>query len=72
MAKAGPYTKTSTKSIGKPIVIPPPVGNSTGINSTKIDMARKKTNISHILENDGKAGIKYTKRAIADVVITAI
>jgi len=35
-------------------------------------MARKKINASHILEKDGKEGIKYIKKAIADAVISPI
>ena len=58
--------------MGKPIVILPAMGRSTGINSAKTDMVRKKISTSHILDNESKEGIKYIKRAIADTVITPI
>jgi hypothetical protein len=58
--------------MGKPILITPPTGKSTGINSAKIDIARKNKIANHILENEGKEGVKYMKRAIANVVITII
>jgi hypothetical protein len=58
--------------MGKPILTAPLTGRSTGIYSAKADMARKKIIASHILDNDGKEGTKYIKRAIADVVITPI
>jgi len=58
--------------MGKPILTAPLTGKSTGINSAKADMARKKISTSHILGNEGKEGIKYIKRAIADAVITPI
>ncbi|MBA7553304.1 hypothetical protein ES705_45894 [subsurface metagenome] len=48
------------------------MGKSTGINSAKTDMVRKKISTSHISGNKSKEGIKYIKRAIADVVITPI
>jgi hypothetical protein len=58
--------------MGKPMVILPAIGKSTGINSAKTDMARKKISTSHILDNESKEGIKYIKRAIAAAVITPI
>ena len=54
------------------MLIPPPVGKSTGTNSAKADMVRKKISASHILDSDGKEGIKYIKRAIADAIVTPI
>jgi len=48
------------------------MGRSTGINSAKTDMARKKMSTSHILDNESKEGTKYIKRAIADTVIAPI
>jgi len=48
------------------------MGRSTGINSAKTDMVRKKISTSHILDNESKEGIKNIKRAIADAVITPI
>jgi hypothetical protein len=54
------------------MVILPAIGKSTGTNSAKTDMARKKISTSHILDNESKEGIKYIKRAIADAVITPI
>ena len=54
------------------MLITPPIGKSTGINSAKADRARKKISTNHILDNEGKEGIKYIKRAIADAVITPI
>ena len=54
------------------MVILPAIGKSTGTNSAKIDMARKKISTGHILDNEGKEGIKYIKRAIADAVIIPI
>jgi hypothetical protein len=54
------------------MVILPAIGKSTGINSAKTDMARKKVSTSHISGNEGKEGIKYIKRAMADAVITPI
>ena len=50
--------------------MPPPTGKSTGINSAKVDMPIKKISTNHILDNEGKEGNKYKKRAIADAVIT--
>lgn len=58
--------------MGKPTVILPPPGNSTGINSAKADKAIKKTNTNQILEDKGKEGIKYTKRVIANPIIIPI
>jgi hypothetical protein len=55
--------------MGNPILITPPIGRSTGINSAKIDMIIKKMITHHILDNEGKKGIKYMKRAIADTII---
>ena len=54
------------------MLITPPTGKSTGINSAKTDMARKKTRTGHILDNERKEGIKYIKRAIANAVTTTI
>jgi len=54
------------------MLILPPVGKSTGINSEKADIARKNIIANHMLENEGKEGIKYTKRAIADAIIIII
>jgi len=54
------------------MLITPPIGKSTGINSAKTDMARKKISTGHILDNEGKEGDKYIKRAIVDAVITPI
>jgi hypothetical protein len=56
--------------MGNPILITPPTGKSTGINSAKIDIIIKKTITHHMLDNEGKKGIKYMKRAIADAIIT--
>lgn len=50
----------------------PPIGKSTGINSAKVDIVRKKINTHHILGDKGKEGAKYIKRVIANVVITTI
>jgi hypothetical protein len=58
--------------MGKPILITPPTGKSTGINSAKIDMVTKNKIANHILENEGKEGVKYMKRVIDDTVITPI
>ena len=58
--------------MGKPILITPPTGKSTGINSAKIDIKRKKISTGHILGNEGKEGTKFIKRVIADAVITPI
>ena len=58
--------------MGKPMLITPPTGKSTGINSAKIDIVRKNKIANHVLENEGKEGVKYTKRAIADAVTTPI
>jgi len=52
------------------MLITPPTGKSTGINSAMVDMVRKKINTHHIFDNEGKEGIKYIKRAIADPIIT--
>jgi len=54
------------------MLITPPIGKSTGINSAKVDRARKKISTGHILDNEGKEGIKYIKRGIANAVTTTI
>jgi len=54
------------------MLMAPPTGKSTGINSAKVDIVRKKIITHHILNNEGKEGIKYIKRAIANAVITPI
>jgi len=54
------------------MLIAPPIGRSTEINSAKADMVRKKININHISDNEGKEGIKYTKRAIDKPIITTV
>jgi len=52
------------------MLILPPVGKSTGINSAKADIVRKNIIANHMLENESKEGIKYIKRTIANAVIT--
>jgi len=52
--------------MGRPIVILPPFGKLTGIYSAKVDMPIKKINTTHVSENEGKVGIKYIKRVIAN------
>jgi len=58
--------------MGKPMVILPPLGNPTGINSAKVDKTRKKININRILGEKDKEENKYIKRPIAPPVTTPI
>jgi len=58
--------------MGKPMVTLPLVGKSTGRKSAIVEITIKKINTGHIFGNEGKEGIKYIKRAIADAVVTPI
>jgi len=55
----------TTKSIGKAIVIFPPAGRETGINSAIAEMIIKNNIGSHISDKSGIVGIKKIKRIIA-------
>lgn len=58
--------------MGKPMLMTPPIGNCTGINSAMVEKVRKNKKGIHILENEGMEGNKYKKRAIAATVTTPI
>jgi hypothetical protein len=50
----------------------PSKGKSTGINSAKVDMARKKINTNHIFGGNDNKGIRYMKRTIAKLIVIPI
>jgi len=54
------------------MVILPAIGKSTGINSAKVDIVRKKININHISGENDNEGIRYIKRTIAKLIIIPI
>jgi len=62
----------TTKSIGKAIVIFPPAGRETGINSANDEMIIKNNSGSHISDKSGIVGIKKIKRIIANNTVDKI
>lgn len=50
----------------------PAIGKLTGINSAKIDIVRKKTNINFILGTIDKEGNKYINNVTANTTTIAI
>jgi len=54
------------------MVISPPSGRETGINSAMIEIIIKNNRGNHISDIAGIVGIKYTKRKIAAIAVKNI